>query len=235
MADIDGTARIRSLTTPGVLKNDASGNITTTLPAITTSGANTTLDYSAQTVKHKTTDEFRIETGSANHLSRWLTTGAQRRPQLIGNPSSFAQGDEWFNISAIAPQWTEGSTASDVRTAASLEKDVIGNALGIVSGSTHTPGSNNFFWTYDATSNSQTVTLGGTLLEGREYLFRCRNNATNTVTFSADTGGGYVLYQQLSNTATVTSIVCGASGTGLLAPYNIYKIRRIGQVIIFMQ
>jgi hypothetical protein len=70
------------------------------------------------------------------------------------------------------------------------------------------------------------VTLDGTMREGFDYVIKCRRNATNTVTFNA--GGGYTLDIDTSSSLTPTSLVVGSSGTGIQAPYKVYRLRRSG-------
>lgn len=124
--------------------------------------------------------------------------------------------------------------ASSAVSIATLEDDFIGTATQVITASTHTPGGADYFTRYSAASNAIVVTLGASLREGREYLFRCTSNSSNTITFNADTGASMVFYQQDSSSTTTTSIVTGGGGTGFLAASRMYRVRRSGTVIWFM-
>jgi hypothetical protein len=175
--------------------------------------------------------EVSINSGGSQ-TTRWLTDGTLRRPQLVGNPASILQGSEWFNIQAIRPAWSVGTTAGDVRHAVSLERDLIGNTVATITTSSNTIGGANHNYRFDASGGSIANTLGADLDEGVEHLFRCTANGTNTITFNADTANGYIFYiDTVSSTTSTTLVAGGAGGTGITAPYKIYFVRRIGTVI----
>lgn len=83
----------------------------------------------------------------------------------------------------------------------------------------------------DAAAASRTVTVTDAMSEGITYLVRCTNNATNTVTFQTGTGVTGMGLDQ-NNTLNLTSFVSGGSaGTGVLAPFKIYHLTRIGSTV----
>jgi hypothetical protein len=216
--DLGASLRVRGLTTAGITKNDASGNISTTLPTVNLASSTVTMDYGSYIAKRKSTDEIRDEIGSL--LWRKLTTGTIKRPGIVGNPTSWGQSEEWFDQSALRPAWAVGSSAGDVRHAASIEKEIIGDAP-VANASSFTVGNNPyaFFQIADANSGTVNVTLDLTMLDGQEYTIACRRNATNAVIFNVPAG------KQLD--AQGGTALNDAPFTG--AAHAIYTVSRIGE------
>jgi hypothetical protein len=185
-----GAVRMATFTTNNrLLRADASGNLSQTLPAISTASITTTLDFGSNIAKTASTDEIREEVGSSFHLYRKLTDGTQRRPQLVGNPATIQSGSEWFDISVNAPTWATGSTATDVRHAASIEGDFIGaaptaHAASFTLGATPTV----LFRSVDANTTAITITCDLTMREGIPYTIACRRNTVNAITIDVPSG-----------------------------------------------
>ena len=156
--------------------------------------------------------------------------GFVKVPAIAGNPASIAAAAIWNDSTSGSEKMKYGKVAGTARTFASVEDDLTGTS-GTVSGTTDTPGGNEFTVIYDANSNAITVTLGPDLLENRDYLFRCQRNGTNVITFNADTGNGITLKIDESSTLNPTTFAAGGAGTGLNAPHKIYTVRRAGSVV----
>ncbi len=155
------------------------------------------------------------------------TNGSLLIAGLSTDPSSPAEGTFWYNTTDNLLKFSRGGTKEVLAT---VENDLTGSSA-TVSSTTHTPGGNVFTVLYDANSNAITVTLGASMLEGRDYLFRTRRNGTNVVTFNADTGNGFTLTIDGDSTLNPTTFAAGGSGTGLNAPHKTYQMRRIGSVV----
>lgn len=188
--DVLGSIRFRDFSVANqLIRTDASGNLSQTLPAISTSGITTTLDFSSNLAKLKSTDEVREEVGASSHLYRKLTDGTMRRPQLVSNPSTIQSGSEWFDIAANAPTWAVGSTAADVRHAASVEGEFIGDAP-TAHAASFTVGVTPkvLFRTVDANTGAITIKLDATMREGIPYTIACRRNTVNAITVDIPAG-----------------------------------------------
>jgi hypothetical protein len=111
------------------------------------------------------------------------------------------------------------------KTVSNVEDDFTGTAFSIRTAD-FTLGGTTYSEIIDCNAGAVVVTLDGTMREGFDYVIKCRRNATNTVTFNA--GGGYTLDIDTSSSLTPTSLVVGSSGTGIQAPYKVYRLRRSG-------
>jgi len=154
---------------------------------------------------------------------KWTSEGTFQLPSAT--PASPAGGELWYSSGSKLTYRESAST----RTVASIEGDITGSALQLIT-SANTPGaSSNLTYRFDANAGAFTVTLDNTLQEGRWYTFRCTRNATNVVTFNA--GAGYSLAIDGDSALTPTTLTSGGAGTGMSAPYKIYSVRRMDTII----
>jgi hypothetical protein len=166
----------------------------------------------------------RLSAGSSGIKSvDWTEDGVFVLPSAT--PASPSSGSLWYGTGSKL-SYREGSAT---RSVASIEGDITGAALQLVTANNTPGGSDNLTYRFDANAGSFTVTLDNTLVEGRWYTFRCTRNGTNTITFNA--GSGYSLAIDGSSVLTPLSFVAGASGTGIEAPYRIYTVRRMDTII----
>lgn len=226
-----------------ILKGNASGTSTKNIKAVDQAG---TEIGSLQTLSGST--EWRLQTATGVKLSligtnaldlyggsilalTVKTDGSLLLAGLSTDPSSPAEGVFWYNTTDNLLKFSRGGTKEVLAT---VENDLTGSST-TVSSSTHTPGGNVFTVLYDANSTAITVTLGASLLEGRDYLFRTRRNGTNLVTFNADTGAGFTLTLDYDSTLNPTTISVGGPGptytSELHRPHRTYIVRRIGSVV----
>lgn len=229
--DVSGLPRFRGLTNANqLIRADASGNLSQTLPAISTASTTTTLDFGSNISKIKSTDEVREEVGASNHLYRKLTDGTMRRPQLVGNPATIQAGSEWYDLSDHSPTWAVGSTAADVRHTASFEEDFKGQGpvskvANFTLGGT---GGTEYYTKVDANGGAITVSLNTNLIEGHPYTVVCVRNATNAITFDMNDGSGALDFIGESGVTDADQAVGGSGSSGYKAPHLIYTVVRSG-------
>ncbi len=167
----------------------------------------------------------RLTAGSPSAKTvKWTADGTFQLPASAA-PTSPVSGEMWYSSATNKLTYREsGST----RSVASIEGDITGNALQVITGA-NTPGGNDLTYRFDALAGAFTVTLGASLQEGRTYIMRCVRNGTNAVTFTA--AASHTLAIDTDSTLTPSTLVAGASGTGIAAPYKIYHVRRMDTII----
>lgn len=161
--------------------------------------------------------------GSGFKTAQWTDDGRLVLPSAT--PSSPGSGSVWYAASTSRLSY---QNAGATRSVASIEGDITGNALQLIT-SNNTPGGDNLTYRFDANAGGFTVTLGANMQEGRWYTMRCTRNGTNAVTFAADSG--YSLAIDGSSALTPTTLIAGGVGTGMEAPYRIYSVRRMDTII----
>jgi hypothetical protein len=169
--------------------------------------------------------ESRIVGGS--NMWRFISNGTMRWPSISGNPGSFAQYDEWLDAVTLRRRLAKSSSVAV--SFATLEDDMIGEVTTIITASSASIGGTKLSLFFDCAGGSQTQTLGSNLAEGVIYLYRIRNNGTNTLTWNAE--ASYSISASGINTVSLSSLVCGAGGTGVQAPFKTYVIRRVSTVV----
>lgn len=167
-----------------------------------------------------------LATGSDKNLT-WNTNGwLGMGGALTSDPSSPNSMAIWARTDLERIRLQKSGSVANLAT---VEDDLMGNTTQVIIASSHTLGGADFFTRYSASSNAITVTLGDNLLDGHTYRVRCTGNGTNTVTFNA--GGSNVFYVDEKSTTTLTTLVCGGSGTGIEAANRILTIIKRDTII----
>lgn len=164
-----------------------------------------------------------ISPGSQQHT--FASDGTLTFSQLTSDPASFGSGAWWYNT--VQERFKYYS--SGVKSVASLETDIIGDAPAANSSSFTLP-AQQFYTVADANGGSFTITFDATMREGIDYVIECRRNGTNTIAF--DAGSGYNLaVDTVSTFPDDGAVAMGGGGSGIQAAHKVYYVRRHGSSI----
>lgn len=147
---------------------------------------------------------------------------------LSGDPSSPSAASMWWR-SNIDNGRLRVQRSIGAASFATVEDDLIGDSMGIISTTNSFTGGAKLNWRIDVGSSAISQAVGSNLLEGLTYLIRVRQNtSTNTMAFNAESG--FVFYVDEKSTLTLATLVTGG-GSGIEAANRIYQMRRLGTVI----
>lgn len=161
-----------------------------------------------------------IATGSDKNFVVNTNGYIQPHNGLSSDPSSPPAASIWYRSDLSRFKIREGSSTSTVAT---VENDFAG--LYQIYTSSHTAGSTGgsteFTFSLDANGGAITETLGGSMMEGYDYVMDCRRNATNAITVNA--ASTYSIRLSGSSTVSLTTFTATA--------HTMYSCRRLGTVI----
>lgn len=175
-----------------------------------------------QTTQGLTSVNLIATDGSKTALFTVRDSGYVTLPTFTNFPAVTGDNKTGWNSTTKQIQYMANSA---VKTVANVQDDFKGSAFTIRTAD-FTAEADIFTQIIDANAGAVVVTIGNDLKEGYDYLYKCRRNNTNTITFTAD--GSNVLDVDGLSTIGGTSLVCGAAGTGIQAPYKIIHVRKSG-------
>lgn len=180
-----------------------------------------------------------INTGGGAINAKFQTSGSVRFTSLTdGILSTNASGD--VSASNLTGDITSTGTVTTIAANAVTNSKIADGTIApqkLQPGTANAVAGNYNTWgtekciRIDANAASRTVTVSDAMIEDINYIVRCTNNATNTVTFNIGTNVTGIALDQ-TNTLSLTSVVSGgASGTGVTAPFRIYTLTRYGSTV----